>query len=36
VKTDRSANGGKLTAAEKKQVNRQQNGMSRKIYRDKH
>ena len=36
VKTDRSANGGKLTATEKKQVNQQQNKMSAKIYRDKH
>src|SRR5450631_1663326 len=36
VKADRSANGGKLTPAEKKQVNQQQNQMSRKIYRDKH
>jgi hypothetical protein len=33
---DRAANGGKLTAAEKKQVNRQQNQMSKKIYDDKH
>jgi hypothetical protein len=36
VKTDRTANGGKLTAAEKKQVNQQQNKMSARIYRDKH
>jgi len=36
VHTDRAANGGKLTAAEKKQVNRQQNAASRKIYKDKH
>ena len=36
VHSDRSANGGKLTPAEKQQVNRQQNQMSRKIYRDKH
>jgi hypothetical protein len=36
VKTDRSANGGKLTAAERKQVNQQQNQESRKIYRAKH
>src|SRR6266566_3761472 len=33
---DRAANGGKLTAAEKKQVNRQQNQMSKQIYADKH
>ena len=36
VKTDRSANGGKLTAAERKQVNQQQNQASRKIYKAKH
>jgi hypothetical protein len=33
---DRAANGGKLTAAEKKQVNRQQNQVSKQIYTDKH
>ncbi len=33
---DRAANGGKLTGAEKQQVNRQQNRMSRQIYADKH
>jgi hypothetical protein len=36
VSADRKANGGKLTAQEKAQVNRQQNQMSRQIYRDKH
>ena len=36
VKADRAANGGKLTAAERKQVNQQQNRESRQIYRDKH
>jgi hypothetical protein len=36
VKADRSANGGKLTAAEKKQVNQQQNQASGKIYKAKH
>jgi len=36
VRTDRAANGGKLTSQEKAQVNRQQNRESRKIYRDKH
>jgi hypothetical protein len=36
VHTDRTANGGKLTAAERKQVNQQQNQMSRKIYKAKH
>lgn len=33
---DRAANGGKLTAAEKKQVNHQQNQVSKQIYKDKH
>ena len=33
---DRAANGGKLTAAEKKQINRQQNQTSKQIYADKH
>jgi hypothetical protein len=36
VHTDRSLNGGKLTTAEKKQVNQQQNVASRKIYNAKH
>ncbi len=36
VRTDRSLNGGKLTAAEREQVNAQQNRMSGKIYRAKH
>jgi hypothetical protein len=36
VHNDRAANGGTLTAAEKKQVNQQQNQMSGKIYRAKH
>jgi len=36
VRNDRKANGGKLTRQEKRQVNRQQNKMSRQIYRDKH
>jgi hypothetical protein len=36
VHTDRSLNGGKLTAGEKKTVNRQQNVASRKIYNAKH
>jgi hypothetical protein len=34
--TDRAANGGKLTAAEKKQINGQQNQVSKQIYKDKH
>ena len=33
---DRKANGGKLTPAEKKQINKEQNGASRQIYRQKH
>ena len=36
VRNDRAANGGKLTAQEKAQINRQQNHQSGKIYRDKH
>jgi hypothetical protein len=36
VKTDRAANGGTLNPQERRQVNRQQNRVSRSIYRDKH
>ena len=36
VKSDRQANGGTLTPQERRQVNRQQNRESRRIYRDKH
>jgi hypothetical protein len=36
TKADRAANGGKLTSAEKAQVNRQQNALSKQIYDDKH
>jgi WXXGXW repeat (2 copies) len=36
VAADRRANGGKLTPAEHKQVARQQNQASKKIYQDKH
>jgi hypothetical protein len=36
IKADRAANGGKLTPQERRQVNRQQNSLSRQIYRDKH
>jgi hypothetical protein len=36
TKADRTANGGKLTAAEKRQINGQQNQMSKQIYNDKH
>ncbi len=36
IRQDRKANGGKLTAQEKKQVNREQNRLSRNIYKQKH
>jgi hypothetical protein len=36
IKADRAANGGKLTPAEKAKINRQQNGLSKQIYNDKH
>ena len=36
VKTERAANGGHLTAAERRQVNREQNRESRRIYAAKH
>jgi hypothetical protein len=36
VKADRQANGGKLTKAERAQVNHQLNRTSKQIYRDKH
>jgi hypothetical protein len=36
TKADRAANGGKLTSAEKAQVNQQQNQLSKQIYNDKH
>ena len=36
VRADRKANDGKLTGVERKQINRQQNVLSREIYRDKH
>ena len=36
TKADRAANGGKLTAAEKTQINKQQNQVSKQIYNDKH
>jgi hypothetical protein len=35
VKSDREANGGKLTPAEKKQVNKEQNKTSKEIKKDK-
>lgn len=36
TKADRAANGGKLTAAEKTQINGQQTKLSNQIYKDKH
>ncbi len=36
IRQDRRQNGGHLTNNEKAQVNRQQNRLSRNIYRDKH
>ncbi|MBV9766960.1 MAG: hypothetical protein JOZ48_19110 [Acidobacteriaceae bacterium] len=36
IRADRKADGGKLTQAEKQQINRQQNGLSKQIYTDKH
>src|SRR5713101_6528855 len=36
TKAFRAANGGKLTGAEKKQINGQQNQVSKQIYKDKH
>ena len=36
VAADRKANGGTLTASEKKQINKEQNHASRNIYRKKH
>jgi hypothetical protein len=36
TRADRAANGGKLTPAEKAQVNHQQNQLSRQIYNEKH
>jgi len=36
TKADRAAHGGKLTAAEKKQINGQQNQLSKQIGKDKH
>ena len=36
VKTERKANGGTLTAQERRQVNRQQNRESKRIYKQKH
>jgi hypothetical protein len=36
IAADRGANGGKLTAQERQNINRRQNGASRQIYRQKH
>jgi FlaG/FlaF family flagellin (archaellin) len=36
IASDRAANGGKLTPQERKQINRQQNGASRQVFREKH
>ncbi len=36
INADRRNNGGSLTPAERRQVNREQNGASREIYREKH
>ncbi len=36
VRADRTANGGKLTAGEKTQVNKEQNQASKNIYNKKH
>lgn len=36
IRADRNANGGSLTRAERQRINRQQNGLSRQIYHDKH
>ncbi len=36
TRMDRAANGGKLTGAEKTQINQQQNQLSKQIYTDKH
>jgi hypothetical protein len=36
VRSDRKASGGNLTNNEKKQINQQQNKVSKDIYRDKH
>jgi len=36
IKTERAENGGHLTAAERRQVNREQNRESRRIYAAKH
>jgi len=36
IRTDRKANGGNLTDNQKRQINRQQNRLSKSIYKQKH
>jgi metal-dependent amidase/aminoacylase/carboxypeptidase family protein len=36
IRHDRKQNGGNLTNQQKRQINRQQNKLSKQIYRDKH
>ena len=36
IRTDRKANGGNLTTNQKRQINRQQNRLSKNIYNQKH
>jgi hypothetical protein len=36
ISTDRNANGGKLTAAERKEINQELNGLSTRIYKQRH
>ena len=36
IRADRAAHDGRLTGQEKRQINREQNGASRQIYREKH
>ena len=36
IRTDRKANGGNLTNSQKRQINRQQNRLSKNIYNQKH
>ena len=36
IKADRAQNGGKLTPVEKKQINQQQNQVSKQIHNEKH
>jgi hypothetical protein len=36
IRADRAGNGGRITGQEHAQINREQNGASRQIYRQKH